>query len=402
MRITELRAENLKRLRAVDITPDSDVVVIAGRNAQGKTSVLDAIAFALGGGPAAKGTSKPIRDGEERAEVVLELDDLTVTRTWHGEKTQLAVTSKEGAKFASPQAMLDGLVGKLSFDPLAFSLQDTKTQLVTLLGLVDLPFDVAELDARRQAAFDERTAVNRRVKERTAQLAGMARPAKDCPDVEVSASEAVAALQAGQQVHRDFNERDRRATQLHDHIEQLRRDLAVSEQELEQLGLTDLASEALPDVDQLQTDLNNVELVNRAVRDAQTWRTLDGQRRTDQAAADQLSKNIAAVDQQKADGVAAAKMPIDGLSFDDTGVTYRGVPFGQCSGAERLRVSLAMAMAMNPEIRVIRITDGSLLDSENMALIADMAAEHDFQVWIERVDESGTVGVVIEDGQVKA
>ena len=61
-----------------------------------------------------------------------------------------------------------------------------------------------------------------------------------------------------------------------------------------------------------------------------------------------------------------------------------------------------MAMALNPEIRVIRITDGSLLDSGNLALIAEMADEHDFQVWIEKVDESGTIGVYIEDGAVAA
>ena len=93
-------------------------------------------------------------------------------------------------------------------------------------------------------------------------------------------------------------------------------------------------------------------------------------------------------------------MPISGLGFDDDGVTYQGVPLKQASAAEQLRVSVAMAMALNPKVRVIRITDGSLLDSDNLALIEQMAADQDFQVWIERVDETGTVGVVIEDGQV--
>ena len=58
-------------------------------------------------------------------------------------------------------------------------------------------------------------------------------------------------------------------------------------------------------------------------------------------------------------------------------------------------------MALNPTVRVLRVTDGSLLDSENLELLAELAREHDFQVWVERVDESGTVGVVIEDGQVR-
>ena len=76
------------------------------------------------------------------------------------------------------------------------------------------------------------------------------------------------------------------------------------------------------------------------------------------------------------------------------------MPFSQASASEQIRVSLAMAMALNPKLRVIRILDGSLLDAENLALIAEMATEHDFQVWIERVSDTSGVGVVIEDGQV--
>ncbi len=113
-----------------------------------------------------------------------------------------------------------------------------------------------------------------------------------------------------------------------------------------------------------------------------------------------LTGELERLDRYKADELAKAKMPVEGLGFDLDGVTYNGVPFSQASGAEQLRVSVAMAMALNPDIRVIRISDGSLLDSTNMARLAEMAQEHDCQVWIERVDESGHVGFVIEDGSV--
>ena len=122
MKIISLTAENVKRLRAVEITPDGNVVTITGRNAQGKTSVLDAIWLALGGGAASKGTIRPIRDGEEKASVRLDLGDLVVTRTWTGDKTALTVTAADGAKYTSPQGILDALVGRLSFDPLEFTL----------------------------------------------------------------------------------------------------------------------------------------------------------------------------------------------------------------------------------------------------------------------------------------
>ena len=81
MKIVELQAENVKRLKAVEITPDGTMQVIGGRNAQGKSSVLDAIWLALGGGKASKETPLPIRDGEDKASVRLDLGDLVVTHS---------------------------------------------------------------------------------------------------------------------------------------------------------------------------------------------------------------------------------------------------------------------------------------------------------------------------------
>jgi len=117
--------------------------------------------------------------------------------------------------------------------------------------------------------------------------------------------------------------------------------------------------------------------------------------------ADKLSTKIAEIDAEKAKRVAEAKMPIEGLGFTDSGVTFKGIPFEQISSAEQLRVSVAIGIALNPDLRVLLIRDGSLLDSDNLALIAEMAAEHDVQVWIERVEEDGA-GFIIEDGEVKA
>jgi len=83
-------------------------------------------------------------------------------------------------------------------------------------------------------------------------------------------------------------------------------------------------------------------------------------------------------------------------------VTYGGIPFDQASSSEQLRVSMSIAMAANPKLRVIRIQDGSLLDDNSMAAIAETAKANDYQIWIERVDDSGKVGIVIEDGRVAA
>ena len=114
MKIIHLQVENFKRLKAIDITPEGSVVKITGKNAQGKSSVLDAIWGALGGGKALP--TEPIRQGETQARIRVELDDLVVTRTFTPGNSYLKVETKDGASYKSPQAILDKLVGRLSFD----------------------------------------------------------------------------------------------------------------------------------------------------------------------------------------------------------------------------------------------------------------------------------------------
>jgi len=407
VKIIELTAENVKRLRAVDITPAAHVQVIAGRNAQGKTSVMDAIWLALGGGAAGKATTRPIRDGETTASVRLDLGDLIVTRTWTGDKTTLTVTSAEGARYGSPQKMLDDLVGRLSFDPLAFTHLAPREQRDTLLTLVDLPFDPAHLDRRRAGLYDERTEIGRQGKQLEGQLAGIPDVSADTPDVEVSSADLFAELRAAQRQHAEHAEVMGRAEAAQTQRERAEVDLANAQIMLDQAIRVETdavdavkALPVLPDMGALETRLDTVDQANEAVR-AKAERTrvaeaLKGAR----AAYDAKTAAIDALDQDKATGLAAAVFPIDGLGFDTDGVTYQGVPFTQASSAEQIRVSLAMAMAMNPKLRVIRILDGSLLDADNLALIGAMAVEHDYQVWVERVGDGDGIGVVIEDGAV--
>lgn len=414
MRVVKLVAENYKRLSAVEIEPprDASTVVIAGRNAQGKSSVIDAIWAALAGTAAAKGTqtTRPIRDGEDKARVTVDLGDIVVTRTWSGEKTALKVESKDGARYGSPQKMLDELIGRLSFDPLAFASLPPKAQQAELLQLVQLPFDAAELSARRASAFEDRTDIGRTVKQLQGQLDGFLAFPVDIPDEELSVAALVNDLRTAQQAHssaqgaRDAVEKcAARVEAAHRAVAEAQAQLVDAQQRLAntQAHLDEIPAD-LPDLDALEAQIQGAESINAQVREKQQRDRVAAQLADTKTEYDALTAKIAEFDAVKTAGLAAAEFPIPGLGFDDDGVTYAGVPFAQASAAERLRVSVAMAMALNPKVRVIRITDGSLLDSENLALIEDMAADGGFQVWIERVDETGTVGVVIEDGSVKA
>jgi hypothetical protein len=404
VKVVSLTAENVKRLRAVEITPDPDgsIVVVAGRNAQGKSSILDSIWLALGGPAAGKATAKPVRDGESKATVTVDLGEIRVTRSWTADgKSKLSVNAADGAKYSSPQGLLDQLVGRLSFDPLAFAQQDEKSQRRQLLELVDLPFDPDDLAEQRAGIFAARTDVNRDLKTARAQLDGMPVPPADLPEEEVSAGDLLTQARTAEEQHREVVRVRDAAVNAAARVQEAKAELtaALQAQRAADAAVVDLPAD-LPDPDAVTAQLASMEETNAAVRAAKQRAEVADRVEQLDAYSQNLTDQISAIDRQRDEALAAATMPIDGLGIDEDGVTYQGVPLKQASGAEQLRVSLAMAMALNPRIRVIRITDGSLLDSSNMALIEQMATDADFQVWVERVDESGQVGVLIEDGAV--
>ncbi|MGM7776106.1 AAA family ATPase [Arthrobacter sp. KNU-44] len=400
-KIIRLESTNYKRLKAVEIVPDPDgsLVIVAGKNGQGKTSILDSITAALGG-VNGKTTPKPIRDGEDRAEIVLETEDLIVTRKFTASGPTLLVKSRDGAVYPKGQAKLDDLLGRLSLDPLAFTQLSDRDQLATLLELVQLPFDPDRLAAERKDVFERRTDANRKVKELTARAADyISRPA-DLPDEEVSVSELVAAYRSGQTLNHAIDVARTARDGWAEKVDRVRRELEDAELQLKDAQKRFETAPFKVDLEAIQEQIDNAEHINVEVRHHKVGEKVRADLTIAEQEAAELTEAIAEIDKQKADGLAAAVFPIDDLGFDDTGVTYRGVPFKQASGAEQLRVSLAMAIALNPKLRVIRIADGSLLDSDNLALVESIARKHDFQVWIEMVGDGDGRGIVIEDGMV--
>lgn len=403
MKIIQLTASNIKRLKAVEITPDGTLQVIGGKNGQGKSSVLDAIWLALGGGKAGKETVQPIRDGEEKASVTLDMGELIVTRSWTKAGTKLTVTNAEGATYKSPQGMLDALVGQLSFDPLAFTRLSAREQRDALLDLVDLDVDLDQLDAERQYAYDQRTQVGRDGK-----AIGDVVVDESLPGEEQSASDLLAEIQEIHDKNRARDEADREvnyyadlARQTSAEIERLTNLLKKQEEEHKKAQERRAEFPEKRDTAPLETKLSSIEDTNVAIRannDAKARRDRQEQLRQQYQ---EFTHQIEALDHQKADALAKAQFPVDGLAFDEHGVTYQGVPFSQASSAEQIRVSMGVGMALNPKLRVLVIKDGSLLDADSLEMIRLQVAEGDMQVWIERVGDADEGAVILEDGAVR-
>lgn len=399
-KIISLEATNYKRLKAVRIDPDGHVVNITGRNAQGKSSILDAISAALSGA-SAKNTPRPVRDGEDSAEIIVTTDDVTVTRTFKNGKTAVKVTNPDGSAYPKPQEKLNSMLGKLSLDPIAFTALSDREQLNALLDLVDLPFDPAKVAEQRAEVFALRTDANREVKDLQAQ-ANAFDPAEyaGLPEAEVVVADLVEEYRAGVDNNESYSRAAEAVRRAEIRVADLEAELIRAKQAAAAATATYEAHPEPVNLDDVKARLDLAEVTNRAIREKAAYSALVARLTASKAKVEALTEEIATIDAYKAEGLAKAVFPVDGLGFDTDGVTFGGVPFKQASSAEQLRVSLGMAIALNPELRVIRIQDGSLLDAESLALISETAEANDYQVWIETVSNGDGIGWLIEDGEL--
>lgn len=431
MNIVKLTSENVKRLTAVSITPQGNVIVIGGKNGQGKSSVLDSIQYALGGGTS---DPMPVRRGEEKAKIVLDLGEIVVKRTFTaGGGTSLIVTNADGVKQSSPQAILDKLTGSLTFDPLEFSRQKPPIQAETLRKLVGIDF--TQHDEDRAQTFFDRTTINREVTTLQAQIAGIVKHA-DAPEAEQSAADIVAEQQAAQTRNAE-NGRLRLATtattsrlesaenalanfkyaseQTEAEITRLKKVMEAHKASIEAAKLAVETAQLMEDkakaiseklvdenISTFAVRLQAVEAINQKVRHNAKRAELVASLKLKQEKADDLTSTLEAFDSKKRRISTETKYPVDGLMFDSAGgVTMGGIPFQQCSQAEQLRVSVAIGLALNPTLKVLLVRDGSLLDSDSLALLCTMANDAKAQVWIERVGTDAQTSVIIEDGHIK-
>lgn len=326
----------------------------------------------------------------------------------NGKPSKLTVTAKDGHKFDSPQTMLDKLMGKISFDPLEFARLDTKNQVKALKDLLGLDF--SELDAEREATYAKRTEVNRLAKDADAQLKELEYHA-DAPSVQQDASDLARQLADAQRAKQDLLTDEKSLDRVNIEISRKQLQMKQLQEELAQLAIeqneltesVNVKKSLVADdflIEKINNDMKNIEAINAKVlenlRHVEKQKVLEAYK----AQADELTKKIEWIDDEKKSRLSAVQMPLDGLYFADEGVVYNNVPLAQCSTAEQLKISLAIAMALNPQVRVLRMKQGSMLDENTMQWLKSIAQEKDYQVWVERVGKE-PMTIVIEDGLVE-
>ena len=161
------------------------------------------------------------------------------------------------------------------------------------------------------------------------------------------------------------------------------------------------AGEAI-DAAPILDELRQAETINREIDKRNRREALDQQREDKEREARQFTRAMEDREERKRDALAKAKMPVEGLTFNEEHVLFEGIPFQQLGEAQQIRISVQLILARNPKLRLVVIRNGEALDEDSLAELAKMAEELDFYIWMARVDSSGKVGIYLEDGEVKA
>lgn len=427
---------NFARIKWAELKPEGAVIVVGGRNAQGKSSLINALIAGIGGKKFLP--EKPVRKGEKSLETEIELGSEETTEftirqymTADG-RYGLQVRTRDGFVHPQGQTFLDSFYSRLSFDPFQFVRAKDKDQVE--LANKALGLDLSGLNFKRLQAFDERTIVNREVSSLEAKLRD--RPEfpfdPDAPKEKVSVSELSSQYQEAVK-HNQAIEEDRaalsrkkedvedlkaEAKRLSEEAAEFRRKAEECERKAKnRLEAADTASAELAaeddallsrkpkDAEAIREKIQKAEDINRQVDETAERTRLGDELATAKKKSQALSDAIARVDAEKEATVKKAKFPIEGFTMTENGVYLNGLPFGQASSAEQLRVSLHMAFLQRAPLKVFFCKEGGLFDADSLNVIAEEAAAAGVQIILElptrRQGDEEFATVIVEDGLIK-
>ena len=401
--VTELRAENFKRVKAVQLTPaPSGLTVLGGNNNQGKTSVLDAIAWALGGDRFRP--SNPKRDESViPPNIRLELSNgLVVERT--GKNSSLKVIDPQGRQ--AGQTLLNSFVEQLALDLPRFLNASGKEKAQTLLKIIGIGDQLFVLDRKENELYQERLAIGRIADQKKA-------TAKEMPFYEgvpeeiVSAAELIRCQQDilarnGENARLRQN-RDRIAEEMkamYDKISELQQKVTSLEAQYEIAcrNAEDLRDES---TEALEQSIREIDETNAKVRVnlARAAAAREAKEYGDQY--DGLTAQIEDIRQQRMELLNGADLPLPELSVERGELTYRGQPWDNMSASEQLRVATAIVRRLNPNCGFVLLDKLEQMDLNTLRDFGAWLEEQGLQAIATRVSTGDECAIIIEDGYVK-
>ena len=418
VKINSLEIENVKRIKAVMIEPTaSGLTVIGGGNGEGKTSVLDAIAWALGGENYRPSAAQ--REGSmvpPRLHVVLS-NGIVVDRA--GKNSALKVSDPEGRR--AGQQLLNEFISQFALDLPRFMKAAPKEKANILLKTIGVGDDLAVIEQKESQAYQERLAVGRIADQKKKHAAEM--PVYDgVPDQPVSAAELIRQQQdilarngEKARIRANADEAERRAEMAKAELVQAESLMKETKARLDRaIAAYNKACEdketAFYDADnagedestaELEASIQEIDEINRKVR-----ANLDKEKAEDEAAEytrqyDALTESIGKLRADKIALLEGAGLPLPGLSVEDGELTYNGQKWDNMSGSEQLMVSAAIVRKLNPECGFILMDKLEQMDLTTLQNFGKWLETEGLQAIATRVSTGGECDIIIEDGYVK-
>ena len=409
IKINALQVENVKRVKAVALEPSANgLTVIGGKNGQGKTSVLDAIAWALGGDRYRPSNAE--REGSTLPpHIKLELSNgLTVERS--GKNSALKVVDTTGKR--SGQQLLNEFVEQLAIDLPRFLQASNREKADTLLQVIGVGDQVHSLEVKEKEVYNRRHMIGQEADRKR-------KHADELPHYPAAPKEPVSASQLIRQqqdilARNGENQRKRmRANQIeHEygkaaaHVSLLRSQLADAEKQLQQLE-ADLAIAQKDSLDlqdesteEIERSLQEIEQINIQVR-----ANCDREKAEQDAAyyAQQyqdLTKELEEIRRDKYALLDSAKLPLPGLSVEDGELTYNGKKWDCMSGSDQLIAATAIVQAINPKCGFVLLDKLEQLDADTLLSFGSWLEEQGLQAIATRVSTGPECSIIIEDGFV--
>lgn len=402
MKINKLEIENVKRVKAVKIEPTANgLTIIGGKNNQGKTSVLDAIAWALGGDRYRP--SQAQREGSvipPNLHIVMN-NGLIVER--RGKNSDLKVTDPNGKK--AGQQLLNEFVEQLALDLPKFMEATSREKAQTLLQIIGVGPRLADLERQEKELYNERTYIGRTADQKE-KYAKEQPYYPDVPSVPVSASELIRQQQEILAQNGENQRKRERRHQLEQEYqsvtEQIQTLLAKQGQLEADLKIARETSEGLMDrsTAELGENISNIEEINRKVR-----ANLDKDKAEEDAKGyreqyKRLTAQIEEIRSQKADLLKEADLPLPGLGVEDGELVYHGQKWDNMSGSEQLKVSTAIVRRLNPECGFVLLDKLEQMDLDTLHEFGQWLEQEGLQAIATRVSTGGECSLIIEDGYV--
>ena len=409
VKITTLELENVKKIKAVQLTPQKNgLTVIGGKNRQGKTSVLDAIAWALGGDRFKP--SEPHREGSMvEPHLKLTLDNgIVVERS--GKNGALKVLDPSGNR--AGQQLLNSFVETFALDLPRFMEGSSKEKADTLLKIIGVGDRLYELEREEKRLYDERRFTGQ-IADRKRKYADELPEFPDAPAEPVSASELIARQQEILMRNAE-NERLRQnkikiqaeRNALNEKVEALKAELEMYSRKLsEKIKELETASRSAADLHDestavLEADIARIDEINRKVRS-----NADKARAAAEAGElnekyEALTNNIEAVRRERTQLLEGADLPLPGLSVEGGELLYMGHKWDGMSGAEQLIVSTSIVRRLNPECGFVLLDKLEQMDTDTLRQFGEWLEKEGLQAIATRVSTGNECSIIIEDGSV--